>query len=254
MKLKLDANGNPVLQDGKPVYVMPDGKEIAFDFAENASRISRLNAEAQSHRERAEAAEKSLQAFSGITDPAAALKAMQTVAGLDEKKLIQAGERDAAVKAAVKPLEDQLSAITRERDEARGQLDSHLVRGAFAGSKFIAEKFSAKGPAGVDIAQALFASRFKVENGKLVAYGTDGNKLYSPTRHGELADADEAIALMVDAYPHKASILAGTGQSGTGAGGSGAGAGGKPTYTRAQFAALSPVDQAKAAKEGVVVD
>ena len=31
MKLKLDDKGAVVVQDGKPVYVTDDGKEIAFD-------------------------------------------------------------------------------------------------------------------------------------------------------------------------------------------------------------------------------
>ena len=51
MKLKLDANGNVVLQDGKPVYIKDDGTEIAFDAAGTVATISRLNAEAKGHRE-----------------------------------------------------------------------------------------------------------------------------------------------------------------------------------------------------------
>ncbi|WVM87992.1 hypothetical protein UMZ34_16740 [Halopseudomonas pachastrellae] len=85
MKLKLDENGNAVLQDGKPVYVHDDGKEVAFDAAGTVATITRLNAEAKTHREGKEAAEKALKAFEGISDPAAAIKALETVSNLDQK-------------------------------------------------------------------------------------------------------------------------------------------------------------------------
>lgn len=128
-----------------------------------------------------------------------------------------------------------------------------MCLGAFSRSKFIAEKFAAEGPAGVEIAQALFQNRFKVEDGKVVAYDAAGGKIYSRTRHGELADAEEAIEIMVDAYPHKAHILKGSGASGGGAQGGGGGSGGKKTITRAQFTQLSPTDQAAAARDANTV-
>ena len=57
------------------------------------------------------------------------------------------------------------------------------------------------------------------------------------------ADFDEALELLVDAYPHKASILKGSGASGGGAGGGGGCSGGKTQITRAQFGQLSPAEQ-----------
>lgn len=252
-KLKVDANGNAVLQDGKPVYIDADGKEHVFDVAANQSRINGLNAESKSHRERADAAEAKLKAFDGITDPAAAAKALQTVAKLDEKQLIAAGDRDAAVKAAVDAVEAKYAPTVKKSGELEAQLNGLLIGGAFSNSKFVAEKFVTKGPAGVEIARALFSQAFKVEDGKLVAYDTSGNKLYSPTRHGQLADADEAIALLVAAHPHKDALLAGSNQSGGGSTG-GTGSGGKRTLTRAQFEQLPAADRAKAAAEAVITD
>lgn len=252
-KLKTDANGNAVLQDGKPVYVDADGKEHVFDIAANHAKINGLNVEAKGFRERAEGAEAKLKAFEGITDPAAAVKALQTVAKLDEKQLIAAGERDAAIKAAVETVEAKYAPIVKQHGELQTQLNTMLIGGAFSGSKFVAEKFVAKGPAGVEIAKSLFGQHFKVEDGKLVAYGPDGNKLYSPTRHGQLADADEAIELLVNAYPHKEALLAGSNQSGGGASGQG-GQGGKRTLTRAQFEALPAAERMTAAKDAVITD
>ncbi len=261
MPFKIDANGNIATQEVNgvklPVFVHADGKEAAFDADSTLATISRLNGEAKGHREGKEAAEKLLKGFEGITDPAAALKALALVKNLDEKNLIAAGDRDTAVSEAVKSVEEKYAPIVKQAEELRGQLNSHLIGSAFSGSKFIAEKFAAPGPAGVEMARALFEKSFKVEDGKLVAYGSDGNKIYSRTRHGELASAEEAIELLVDGYAHKAHILKGSGAQGGGA--QGGGQGGKRSYTRAQFDALSPaermtVSQAVGKGEAVLTD
>ncbi|RZJ12065.1 MAG: hypothetical protein EOP39_04565 [Rubrivivax sp.] len=260
MPFKKDAAGNLVTQESNgqllPVFVHPDGKEAPFDGDATVATISRLNGEAKTHREAKEAAETKLQSFAGIADPAAALKALTTVKNLDEKNLIAAGDRDKAVAEAVKSVEEKYAPIVQKAGDLEGQLNSHLIGGAFAGSKFIADKFAATGPAGVEIARALFANRFAVEDGKLIAKDAQGNKLYSRTRHGELADADEAIELMVDSYPHKASLLKGSGASGGGAQGGGNGGGGKRSITRAQFEALGPSEKAAMAtsKDTVITD
>lgn len=255
MKLKLDANGNAVLQDGKPVYVHDDGKEIPFDAAAAVQKIGQLNGEAKSHRERAESAETKLKGFDGIDDPSAALKALATVKNLDDKKLVDAGEVEKVKAEAIKALEEKYAPIVKENETVKGQLNTHLIGGAFASSKFIAEKFAAEGPAGVEIARALFANNFKVEDGKVVANDASGNKLYSRARPGELASAEEAIELLVDSYPHKNSILKSSGASGGGASnGGGGGGGGKQTMTRAQFESLSPSEKVVSAKTVSITD
>ncbi|MFU6964058.1 DUF6651 domain-containing protein [Pseudomonas aeruginosa] len=61
MKLKtveVDGKQYAEVQDGKPVYVEDDGKEIVFDAVGTRATITRLNGEAKQHRERAEKAEK----------------------------------------------------------------------------------------------------------------------------------------------------------------------------------------------------
>ena len=92
MKLKLDEAGHAVLQDGKPIYIHDDGKEVPFDAAGTVATITRINGEAKGHRERADAAEKALKGFDGITDPAAAIKALETVAAQAGQKMVDAGE------------------------------------------------------------------------------------------------------------------------------------------------------------------
>lgn len=255
MPYKFDAQGQIVLQEVNgqklPVFVHPDGKEAPLDGDATVATIGRLNGEAKGHRERAEAAESALKPFkdAGITDPAAAAKALSTVANLDAKKLVDAGEIEKVKNEAIQAVEAKYAPIVKEAETLKGQLNTHLIGGAFSGSKFVAEKFAAEGPAGVEIARALFGQSFKVEDGKVVAYDANGQKLYSRSKPGELADPDEAIALLVDAYPHKAHILKGSGAQGGGSQGSGPGVGGKKTITRAAFMALDPATQATTAKD-----
>ncbi|MGE8367008.1 DUF6651 domain-containing protein [Cupriavidus sp.] len=257
MPFKYDADGNIVIQEVNgqklPVFVNAEGKEAPFDGDSTVATISRLNFEAMNHRGRAEKAEGSLKAFEGITDPAAALKALSTVKNLDDKKLVDAGEVDKVKAEAIKSVEEKYAPIVKKAGDLEAQLNTHLVGGAFSRSKFIAEKFAAEGPAGVEIAQALFANRFKVEEGKVVAYDAQGGKIYSRTRHGELADAEEAIEIMVDTYPHKTHILKGSGASGGGSQGGNGGGGGKKTITRAQFSQLDPAAQAATARDANTV-
>jgi hypothetical protein len=254
MPFKYDADGNIAVQEVNgqklPIFVNAEGKEAPFDGDSTVATISRLNGEAKGHRERAEKAEGALKTFEGITDPAAAIKALNTVKNLDDKKLVDAGEVERVKAEAIKSVEEKYAPVVKKAGDLEAQLNDHLIGGAFSRSKFIAEKFAAEGPAGVEIAQALFASRFKVEDGKVVAYDANGGKVYSRTRHGELANAEEAIEIMVDSYPHKAHILKGTGANGGGAqGGGNGGNGGKRTLSREQFSALDPVEQAKYARD-----
>lgn len=242
MKLKtLEVDGKTYaeVQDGKPVYVEDDGKEVAFDAPGTRNTISRLNAEAKSHREAKEAAEKTLKSFEGIEDPAAAIKALETVANLDSKKLIDAGEVEKVKAEASKAFQTQLDEANGKAKALEDQLYAEKIGGSFARSKIIADKFAI--PA--DLVQARFGQAFKVEDGKTVAYDANGNKIFSAARPGELADFDEALQVLVDQYPYKDQILKGSGASGGGAGGSGGGQGGARTMSREQFSKLSPTEQ-----------
>lgn len=239
MKLKLTPEGLAVVTDGKPVYVHDDGKEVAFDATGTVATITRLNGEAKGHRERAEAAEAKYKPFEGIEDAAKARKAIDLVANLDSKRLVDAGEKDKAIAEAIKAVEEKYSPFVKKAETLEGQLHNFMVGGAFNRSKYIAEKFATEGLAGVEIAQALFGNRLKVEDGRVVGYDAQGNKLYSRARPGELADPDEAIELLVDAHPHKAHLIKGSGASGGGASGStNVNAGGKKTVARAQWDAM----------------
>lgn len=259
MKLKIDDKGAVVVQNGKPVYILDDGREVEHDAAATVAKISQLNGEAKTHREAKEAAELKLKGFEGIEDGAAALAALNTVKSLstgDLKTAAQVKEiQDAAVLSAKQAVADATraaeareKALLEEKTKLTSDLNNHIIGGSFASSKFIGEKLII--PA--DIAQKVFGDRFKVENGKLVPMGIDGNPIFSATNHGNHADFDEAMQVMVNQYANKDSILKGSGAGGGGAQGGGGGAGGK-TMTRAQFEAMDPVARAAVFKDGMTV-
>jgi hypothetical protein len=216
MKLKtveVDGKQYAEIQDGKPIFIEDDGKEVAFDAAGTRATITRLNSEAKQHRERAEAAEKTAKAFEGIDDAAAARKALETVANLDAKKLVDAGEIEKVKGEISKAFQAQLDEANGKAQTLEQQLYGEKIGGSFARSQVIAEKLAV--PA--DMVQATFGNRFKIEEGKVVAYDANGNKIFSRARPGELADFDEALETLVDAYPHKDHILKGSGANGGGA-------------------------------------
>ncbi len=254
MPFKLTPEGHIATQDVNgvklPVFTGADGKDSPFDADATVATISRLNGEAKGHRERAEKAENTLKAFDGITDPAAAIKALSTVKNLDDKKLVDAGEVEKVKTEAINSVRKEFEPVVAERDKLKGELYGEKIGGAFARSKFVTEKLAI--PA--DMVQAAFGSRFTIENGKVVAKDANGNQIFSRTKHGEPADFEEALEIMVEAYPGKASILKGSGASGSGANGGGNGAGGKQTMTRAAFNALDPAAQsAKARDKNLVI-
>ena len=250
MKLKtVEVNGKQYAEiaEGKPVYVYDDGKEAGFDAGHAVATISRLNGEAKGHRERAEAAEASMKAFEGITDAAAARKALEVVKNLDDKKLVDAGEVERVKAEAIKAVEDKYKPVLKERDTLQQQLVTEKIGGSFARSKLIADKLAI--PA--DLVQARFGQHFKLEGGEVVAYDGSGNKLFSRSKPGEVAGFDEALEIIVDAYPHRDSILKSTGASGGGASNAGAGGGGgSKTIPRSQFDSMAPQQQMAHIKAG----
>lgn len=107
-----------------------------------------------------------------------------------------------------------------------------------------------------DLAAAAFSDAFRIEGGKLVAVDQHGMPLYSPTRHGEVANFDEAFDKLVDGYPNKAMIQReGGAPAAPGAGG--AVQAGQPgtsgAVSRQQFDAMNPQERMSYIKAGGTV-
>lgn len=246
MQLKLDDQGHAVLQDGQPVYLHPDGKEIAFDAAGTVATLTRLNHEREEARQQAEQAQQRLQAFEGIQDPAAAREALATVEHLRHKKLVDAGEIE-QVKAEIgKVFEAKLAESEQRAAQLEQQLVDERIGGSFARSAFITNKLAI--PA--DMARAFFGHAFKLEDGRIVAHDQHGERIYSRARPGELADFDEALETLVERYPQHDRILKGSGSSGLDAAPSGTARPGQRRLARAAFEALAPIERAQFVQGG----
>ena len=169
----------------------------------------------------------------------AAKKALETVTSIDQKKLIDAGEVDKVRNEISQSFQAKLDAAEKRAAELEGSLYSEKIGGAFARSKFIADKVAI--PA--DFVQAKFGAAFKIEDGKVVAYGQDGNRIYSRARPGEVPDFDEALEILVDSHPTRDAILKGDIKGGGGAGQSQGGGAGR-TMKQSAFDALPAKERA----------
>lgn len=261
MKLKtvtVDGTVYAVVEDGKPVYTHEDGKDVAHDAAQAIAKIRELNNEAKGHREAKEALEAQIKQFEGIDDPAAAREALEKIKNLSSGELKTAAQVEEIKAAAKKSAEDQVAdvkknleaqiqALTAERDTLRSGWDADRIGIQFSSSKFVADKLSQPGP----ILQKIFGENFKVEDGKIVGY-LNGQKIYGRETPGEVAGFDEALSVMVDAYPFRDSLVKGSGGGSGGGRGTGGGAA-DGQMPRSQFEKLSPLERAEVMRKGTTL-
>lgn len=248
-----------VMQNDKPLYEDVEGKEVEFDVEHAVSRINILGGEARKLRKEKEDAEAKFKPYEGL-DADKARQALKTVENIKDGELISAGKAEeikvAAAKAAEervaaanKAAQEQLEAIKADNEKLFKQLHAEKIGGSFARSKYIAEKTLLPGPA----AEKIFGDHFKIEDNKIIAYGPDGNKVYSRAKPGSDAEFEEAIEMLIDTYPFRDSILKGSG-GGTGARpGAGGGIGGGKVMLRAEFEKLDPTARMAKMTEGTVI-
>lgn len=237
---KLDENGNIVMKDGNPVYVNTNGDEqsVAVDT------ISRLNNEAKTHREAKEAALEKLKAFEGL-DAVKAREALETVSKLDANKLIDAGKVDEVKSQITAQLQGQIDEKSKALTELQTKYDNMIVNNLFANSEFIRNNVAVPR----DMFEAKFRNNFKVENGQVVVYGNDGNRLYSKERAGEYATPEEGLRILAEAHPNRDTILRANTGSGTGSNGAAGASGGSRYMKRSDFEKLSPSQQLEYAQK-----
>lgn len=236
---KVDAEGNLAKDEkGNPIYVGSDGKEQSV-FGDT---ISRLNGEAKTHREAKEAAEAKLAKYKDI-DPVKAAEALKTLERIDQKTLIDSGEVEKVREEISKGFTAQIAEKDKALEGLTGRLNNLTLSTAFESSKFVKERIGV--PA--EMFRDSFAKNFKVEDGKIIPYDSTGNKVYSKKRMGEVADVDEALEIMVEAYPYKENILKADDHSGSGNQGGGGARGSGNVIKVADFDKLSPSQQSEVA-------
>jgi len=246
MKLKTDASGNAVLQDGKPVYVADDGAELALDAAKLYGQVRDLTKEAGAKRKALEAAEAKLSEYAEIEDPKAAREALETVKSLEGKTKADVEKVRAEVS---KSYEAKLAEMQTKMQATETTLHRELIGGGVARSKFVAEKSAL--PA--DLLLPIVGQHLAIENGQVVAKRADGSVIYSRANPGAPASLDEGLEILVSESPHRDHILKATQKGGSGAqpGTGGAGAQ-KQTMARAEFDLKSPVERKAILSAGVV--
>lgn len=236
---KMDGDKLALDGDGNPIYVDANGREMSVKH----DTISNLNREAKTHREAKEAAETALAKYKDITDPAAAVAALETVKNIDAKKLIDAGEVEKVKTDIRNEFTTQLSEKDNALAAAQQKIDNMLIDSVFNSSEFINERVAVPR----DFFQAAMRNNFKVEDGKVVAYDPAGNRLMSKKTVGEYASPNEALELLVEAHPQKDVILKAPDASGSGGNGNGGNRGSGRFMKRSDFDALPPMKQAEAA-------
>lgn len=237
---KVDENGNIVMKDGNPVYVNTNGEEqtVAVDT------ISRLNNESKMHREAKEAALEKLKAFEGL-DATKAREALEMVAKLDANKLIDAGKVDEVKAQITSQFQGQIDEKSKALTDLQTKYDNMIINNLFANSEFIRNNVAVPR----DMFEAKFRDNFKVENGQIIVYGNDGNRLYSKERAGEYATPEEGLRILAEAHPNRDTILRANTGTGTGSNGASGGSGGSRYMKRTDFEKLAPAQQAEYAQK-----
>lgn len=225
MPWKLREDGNIDIENGNPIYVHADGKEVPFDADGALKTIGKLAGDYKTLKTQHKESNEKLSMFSAITDPEAALAAMETVKNLDAKKLVDAGqievlkaemgktfaEKEGSLRTQWLQKEQEYQKTLQTKDEA---IQSVLLGGKFASSEFLKKTNLIP-----DIAANYFGKNFRIEGEgteiRVVGY-LNGERIPSREKFGEPADFDEALAAVIDAYPHKDRIMLAGISSGSG--------------------------------------
>ncbi|MDR2743821.1 MAG: hypothetical protein LBB66_01275 [Desulfovibrio sp.] len=114
MKLKLDEKGNVVLENGLPVWIADDGKEIPYDVPALVTKLSAVNAESAGRRKEIDELAAKLKAFEGV-DPAKYKELSEKAADLDAGKLIDAGKVEEVKKQIAASFEAKIADLEKAR-------------------------------------------------------------------------------------------------------------------------------------------
>ena len=217
MELKFDENGQAIIRDGKPVYDR-DGQEVELDAAELFNKIGLLNQESANRRHKENELTEKLKQFEQIGDVTEALKAIETVKNLSDKKLLDAGEVEKIKAEMAKTFETSKTDFEAKLQQKDKQLESFFKKEAFSKSTLLKQTIFADTP---EFAEKLLGDYFKGEltdNGYKFYAEVNGTRLKSASNPFEDAGFDEALQVIINNHPRKDNLLRGgaAGSGGTG--------------------------------------
>jgi len=242
MKLDEKTKAPVITEDHKIIYYDdqdPEKKDLPLDPAGMYAKIGDLGKQNKVDRDKYRVLRDTFKIFDGIEEISEwkenADKALVTVENFNDKDWMKADKVD-KLKADMKESYDTKLAAkdTILTDTLKGHVgvlalkDGHIrklmVSNKFASSPyFIGEKKKTILPP--DIGESYFGKHFKVEEidgeSLLRAYDATGEPLISKVNPGEPAEFEEAMGLILDAYPNKDTILAAPGGGSGGQGGEG---------------------------------
>lgn len=240
-ELARDGDGKvKVTEDGKPIYLDEDDKEVPVDPLGMYSKIIDLGKENKAHREKIDAHKKQLSIFEGVEDletwKAEAEKAMEAVKNFNEKDWTKVEKVEQMKRQMSEAHTEEVGQLKKSYEDTLVQRDDIInkkneqIRQLMVSTKFASSPmFSGSSPKtemSADAAEALFGRQIKIEendNGelKLQCYFANGETVYSRSNPGEPADFNEGMELIWNEYPNKNRYMKAAGAGSGATGGSG---------------------------------
>ena len=271
VKLAFEEDGKTVkvTEDGKPIYLDKEDKEVPVDAPQMYQKIIDLGKENKTFREAGKELKKKFVMFDEVEDVPAwhaeAVKALETVANFNEKDWLKADKVESmkrqmndAHDADVESVKESFAGTILEKDTALtrkdGQIRKLTVSAKFGQCPiFVGEKRPTTMTP--DAAEAIFGSNIKVEEDPKdtetlltrIYYDKVGSDLiYSIASPGEPAEFNEGMTILWETYAQKNNYKRGDG-GGSGAQGGGNGGEEEPSGDIATL--QKQYDEAIAAKQ-----
>jgi hypothetical protein len=239
MKYVKTEKGIKYAENGNPFAVGDDGKEIEIDPIALYSKVKELNNENAARRLELRQAKEAAALFDGL-DPDAARAAIDSLAKIDQKKLIDAGKVDEVRQQMKEEYEKKLAAKDTDLSARDKTIYDLMVANKFSASSW----FNGDKPKTVltpALAKAYWGENFRIEDGRVAAYTSDGKQILSSADPSKPADFDEAIEILISSNPDKDKLLR---ANGGGPGGFGGKGGASTVTTFVEFTALPVKEKA----------
>jgi len=241
-KIKTDPETKaPVMEDGKIVYIDPEGTELPLDPPAMYQKITTLGKQNKTDRTNYKTLRDRFAPFKDIEDiekwKADADKALEDVQNFDDKDWMSSSK----VKALKDDMKESYEGKLKAKDtllgettlqfkedllKKEGQIRTLMVSNKFTGSLFFGGT-EPKTTLTPEIAESFFGKHYKVEidektqETNLRAFYSNGDPILSKVNPGEPAEFEEAMSMIIDKYPGKDNILVASGAGSGGHGGSG---------------------------------